>query len=258
MRWGVVLLLVPGIALAQEAPARMLGEKWTTAAGLNRRAALQITLLPPGRASPELIRRVMLNLDDFPAEKGPYPQTALAGEQGGSIRLELTVSDTGVPTACSIIRPSGVASLDAHACSHVLRHIRFHPALTRDGRRAGATIEAYLRYSVIPWAPTVGPNHLNPPVWQKGRRASPETSPDTAMAEVLKGRILPPQIGSVGAMLRIETDGRVSACTLYRPTLIDELDRSLCERLTPIRFTAATNADGQAIASDYPVAALRP
>lgn len=236
----------------------MLGEKWTIANGIPRRADLRITLRYPDRPPPELIRRVALNLHDFPAEKGPYPQAALAGEQGGIVRVELTIADTGVPTACTVARPSGVAALDTHACPHVLRHIRFYPALTRDGRRMGATIEASLRYSVIPTLPRVSASGMLPVPLPRGKQALPLTSPEPAMTAVLSGRTLPPQIGSVGATLRVEADGRVSACILYRPTQIDEIDKALCERLTPIRFTAATDTDGQPFASNYPVAVLRP
>lgn len=259
MRWGVIALLIPATtALAQEAPVRMLGEKWTTASGLNRRAALRIMLRYPDRPPPELIRRVALNLHDFPVEKGPYPQAALAGEQGGTVRVELTIADTGVPTACTVARPSGIASLDAHACPHVLRHIRFYPALTRDGRRMGATIAASLSYSVIPTVPSARAIGMLPVPLPIGKQALPLTSPELAMTAALSGRTLPPQIGSVGATLRVETDGRVSTCILYNPTQIDEIDKALCERLIPIRFTAATDTDGQSVASNYPVAVLRP
>lgn len=254
MRWGVVLLLVPGIALAQEAPVRMLGESWSTASGLRRVAKISVALERQGGPSPALFRSLALNTRDFPLEKGPYPREALVTERGGAVGVKLTISDSGAPTACNIVRPSGVASLDAHSCPHILRHARFYPALTSEGHRAGGTVEATVLYSVVPWVPRSNANGIPPPLMRMGKQASPLTSPDLAMSAALKGRTLPQWIGSVGAILRVEPNGGVSACVLHRPTQIDEIDKALCDNLMPLRFTPATDGSGQPVAADYPVA----
>lgn len=253
---GAMLLLVPGIALAQQASVRMLGETWTTADGLRRVAKISIAIERQGGPSPALFRSLALNTRDFPLEKGPYPREVLATEQGGTVGVKLTISDSGVPTACNIARPSGVVSLDAHTCPHILRYARFYPALTSEGRRAGGQVEATVIYSVVPWVPRIHPNGMPPPPIRMGKPASPLTSPDLAMSAALKGRALPQWIGSVGAILRVETDGGVSACALHRPTQIDDIDKALCDNLMPLRFTPAIDGSGQPVAAEYFVSAF--
>ncbi len=65
---------------------------------------------------------------------GAYPSAALANELEGTVGVQLTVSATGRPSACSVTQSSGEAVLDEAACKAFRRYARFDPALDESGK----------------------------------------------------------------------------------------------------------------------------
>lgn len=62
-----------------------------------------------------------------------YPAAAIRAEQSGTVGFQLTVTETGVVTACDVIASSGSAILDATSCSLMRRRAKFLPALDAEG-----------------------------------------------------------------------------------------------------------------------------
>ena len=65
-----------------------------------------------------------------------YPPSAIAGRQEGRVRMDLTIGPDGRVRACTIIRSSGSAALDATSCRLLTRRARFIPARDSHGMPA--------------------------------------------------------------------------------------------------------------------------
>ena len=257
MRWAAMaLMLLPGAALAQDAPVRMLGEQWTGADGNMRLAQVMLDLGERNEpaSDPSIYRRLALNWQDYPYQKGPYPAAALALEQAGTVGVRLNIADDGAVRACTVVEPAQAPSLTAHACPHIRRYMRFHPVLTRNGERRGGAIDAKLSYALrpaiyAPAAPTRSESPRTPP--------KPLERIDAATLGVGRGAKLPRHVGGIAAALRVEADGTVSACELRSPTYVDAVDKAACDRLFRVRFEPARDAGGQTVAATHPVSAAR-
>jgi len=255
MRWGAALLALTLPAAAQDARTRMLGEEWIGADGNRRIAKVGLVLDQPWETDKELVRRLEINWRDFPYQKGPFPVPVGDEDIGVGLSVILDIDDTGIPRDCSGDVPSRRgAAYDDGACPHLLKYLRFYPALARDGTRKGGALRVKLFYSAgrirshtsggsipVPWQPT--PKPLKPI--------------DAAAIGFSAKDGLPANIGGVSGWLRVETDGSVSGCTLAAPTQIDRFDLGVCERLRAWRFQPAVDHAGKIVAADYYFGASR-
>jgi TonB family protein len=69
-----------------------------------------------------------------------YPEAAMMRGSSGRAKVRITVSETGQPTDCVLIKPSGDTALDAATCSVFMQSARFHPALDNSGKPMKALI----------------------------------------------------------------------------------------------------------------------
>jgi TonB family protein len=230
-------------ALQAPAPAPVL-DRDVTSRGTVYHPNVVLRLDQPDDAEPGFYRRVGPQWHDL--NLGAYPGPAFAARRQGTVGLRLTVDAEGRITGCAVTARSGAASLDAHACPHVRRGARLHPALDEAGVRRGGTVSARLSYYLHRQIHTpsfsVGP----PPLPQPVARLTPE------MAGIGADTPRAPGSWGVSGWLRVGPDGRVLACTLATATLNDALDRRICERLrSEARFNPRRNDAGEPIAGSH-------
>lgn len=257
MRWGVVLpaLILPAAAAAQET-VPVFGERFTAPDGRQRIAQFSTwdeDILTP---HPALVRRAGYDGQRSALQTGAYPVSARGDEEPVELRVVLEIDSTGAPTGCRIVRPSGQPMFDAHACPHLMRHLRYIPALDWQGQRTGDRLAIRVRYGFI--AVPVGPPVVRVVPSAIPRDPAPEpTRPIDAAGIGLMEADVPANVTGVSGGLRVERDGRVSACTLLGATRIDAIDLRVCQRLRDWTFTPAIDRSGQPIAARYSFRAKR-
>lgn len=245
---SIALLACQAPALAQDSSVRMLGKDWVGADGNQRNAQISLQLDWSREPSAELVRRLEVNWRDFPYQKGSFPVPVGEEDKRAALRVVLDIDDAGVPRACRVTKPSGEAAFDGHACPHLLRHLRFHPALTRAGKRTGGELGINVNYS----AGRIRMHMMGGTVPSQWRpRPRPLKPIDAAAIGFSANDGLPVDVGGTSGALRVETDGRVSACTLAAPTQVDKFDLAICERLRAWPFEPAVDKAGKVVAADY-------
>ena len=69
-----------------------------------------------------------------------YPGIAAFKGQSGSVSLVVLVDEQGKVADCTVIGPSGVASLDAQSCSVIKQGAKYKPAVGLDGKPAKSAV----------------------------------------------------------------------------------------------------------------------
>lgn len=242
---AVALLASTGASAQRGAP--ILGRDFTLG-GQTYTPQAALDLDQPLDAQPGLYRQIALDWRTGPLQVGPYPAAAFAARQEGDVGVGLTIDASGRLTACTIAVPSGIASLDTHACPHLLAHARFHPGLDANGAHTGGTLPARLRYTLLPRIETLAGGAERQPL----RREARPPTPITLESLGIDRRSAPPaDVYGVGATLAVDAAGAVTACTLHSPTYDDAIDKSMCDRLMAMRFEPALGPDGSPAASRY-------
>ena len=77
--------------------------------------------------------RTIFSADDYPAD-------AQANGQEGTVQAQLSVDSKGYVSQCTVIRSSGVKSLDEATCNILTRRARFRPARDAQGRAVPDTV----------------------------------------------------------------------------------------------------------------------
>lgn len=256
LRAAFAAVTVPAVAFAQAAHTPRLGEKWVGADGNQREARIGLYVDRRAKADPELVRGLEINWRDFPYQQGTFPTQATEEDQSAQIGIQLEVDAAGVPGACRIVESSGLAAFDDHVCPHLLRYLRFYPALNRTGQRLGGTLSIRVSYFAgrvrmqRPGGGTI------PVLWRPTPR--PLAPIDSIAIGFGPDDGLPDSVGGISGWLRVEADGSVSACLLAAPTQIDSADIGICERLRAWKFEPARDRNGRIVASDYSFGVARP
>ncbi|MBA17480.1 MAG: hypothetical protein CMN73_14170 [Sphingomonas sp.] len=235
-------------AQTQNLAEHRLQENWVGSDGNSRIAQISLRFDRPDGADPAMVRRLELNWSDYPYQQGNFPVPVGDAEVRATVKLTLSVDDQGVPQACTVQEPSGVAGFDDHACPHLLRYLRFYPALTDGGERTGGTLDVAVGYRsgrIMVENPAGGGPTAEVP------RPVPVTPIDAASVGFGPDDGLPRNIYGISGALRVETDGSVSACTLDTPTQVDAFDLAACNRLRAIQFQPARERNGTPVATDY-------
>lgn len=253
----MIALAIAAVALTQAALPPKLAEPWIGADGNQREASIGLQIDRSAEPDPELVRGLEVNWTDFPYQQGRFPVTvADADDHNVAVGILLDVAATGVPQSCRIAAPSGKAAFDDHACPHLMRYLRFYPALNRSGTRLGATLAIRVRYTagrvrietaaggVVPMAARPTPKPLTPI--------------NAATVGFGPGDGLPPTVYGTSGSLKVEADGSVSGCMLAAPTQVDAFDIQMCERLRAVKFEPARERDGRAVAARYSFGMSRP
>ena len=253
----MIALAITAAALTQAALPPKLGEPWVGADRNQREASIGLQVDSSAEPDPELVRELEINWNDFPYQQGRFPvPVADADDYHIAVGIKLDVAATGVPQSCRIVTPSGTAAFDDHACPHLMRYVRFYPALNRSGTRLGGTLAIRVRYTagrlrMETAAGGVVPTPSRP-------TPKPLTPINAATIGLGKGDGLPPTVYGVAGSVKVEADGSVSGCTLAAPTQVDAFDIKMCERLRTIKFEPARERDGRAVAARYSFGVERP
>lgn len=253
----MIALAIATVALTQTALPPKLAEPWIGADRNQREASIGLQIDSSAEPDPELVRELEVNWEDFPYQQGRFPvAVADVDDYNVAVGILLDVAATGVPQSCRVVTPSGTAAFDSHACPHLMRYVRFHPALNRSGTRLGGTLAIRVRYTAgrlrietvaggvvpMPWRPT--PKPLSPI--------------NAATIGFGKGDGLPASVGGTSGSLKVEADGSVSGCMLAAPTQVDAFDIQMCERLRAVNFEPARDREGRAVPSRYTFGMARP
>lgn len=246
----MILAAAAALALAPAAaPAPRLGTDVGSGAS-HAYPHVDLWVRHPRGAEPGFYRRVQ-QIYGAHLQAGTYPAAAFAARREGTVGVSLDVDAAGRVTGCRLTAPSGAASLDAHACPHLRRAARFHPALDERGVRRGATVRAELSYVLA--RRMHAPGFVATPS-PDGRSAPPRLlapiSP--ALAGIGPGTPQPRDVWSIGGELRVDSAGAVTACTLYEASWDDRLDKAICDRLRrEVRFEPARDRDGRPVAASH-------
>ncbi len=253
----MIALAITAATLTQTALPPKLGEPWIGADGNQREASIGLQIDRSEEPNPELVRGLQINWKDFPYQKGRFPvAVADADDHSVAVGILLDVAATGVPQSCRIATPSGKAAFDNHACPHLMRYLRFYPALNRSGTRLGGTLAIRVRYTAgrIRIETAAGGVALTV--------ARPMPRPlmpiNAATVGFGPGDGLPASVGGTSGSLKVEADGSVSGCMLAAPTQVDAFDIKMCERLRAVKFEPAREPDGRAIAARFSFGVARP
>lgn len=253
----MIALMVPAIALAQAALPPKLGEPWVGADRNQREASIGLQIDRSAEPDPELVRGLEINWKDFPYQKGRFPvAVADADEHSVAVGIVLDVAASGVPQSCRVTAPSGTAAFDDHACPHLMRYVRFYPALNRSGTRLGGTLAIRVRYTTGRVRIETAAGGVVRMPWPA--MPKPLTPITAATVGFGPGDGLPSSVGGTSGSLKVESDGSVSGCMLAAPTQVDAFDIKMCERLRAVKFDPARERDGRAIAARYSFGLARP
>lgn len=253
----MIALAITAAALTQAALPPKLGEPWIGADGNQREASIGLQIDRSDEPDPELVRGLQINWKDFPYQQGRFPvRVADADDHNVAVGIMLDVAATGVPQSCRIVTPSGTAAFDNHACPHLMRYLRFYPALNRSGTRLGGTLAIRVRYT----AGRVRIESAARGVALMVARPMPKplTPINAATVGFGPGDGLPASVGGTSGSLKVEADGSVSGCMLAAPTQVDAFDIKMCERLRAVKFEPAREPDGRAIAARFSFGVARP
>ncbi|MBC2776401.1 energy transducer TonB [Parasphingopyxis marina] len=77
-----------------------------------------------------------------------YPNSALSRGIQGELGFMLEIDETGNPTRCQIIQPSGSELLDEAVCAHLMERAEFAPALDSDGQPVAAPYANFISFQL--------------------------------------------------------------------------------------------------------------
>ncbi len=253
----MIALAITAAALTQAALPPKLGEPWIGADRNQREASIGLQIDRSAEPDPELVRGLQINWKDFPYQKGRFPIAVTdADDHNVAVGIILDVAATGVPQSCRVATPSGKAAFDDHACPHLMRYLRFYPALSRSGTRLGGTLAIRVRYSAGPIrVQTAAGGVVLMPTRPMPRPLAPINAATVGFGP---GDGLPPSVGGTSGSLKVEADGSVSGCMLAAPTQVDAFDIKMCERLRAVKFAPARERDGRAISARFSFGVARP
>lgn len=253
----MIALAIAAVALTQTALPPKLAEPWIGADGNQREASIGLQIDRSGEPDPELVRRMEVNWKDFPYQQGRFPvAVADADDHSVTVGITLDVAPTGVPQSCRIAATSGKVAFDNHACPHLMRYIRFYPALNRSGTRLGGTLAIRVSYTAGRVRMETAAGSVMPMVARPTPK--PLTPINAATVGFGSGDGLPSTVGGTSGWLKVEADGSVSGCMLAAPTQVDAFDIKMCERLRAIKFEPARERDGRAVAARFNFGVERP
>jgi TonB family protein len=209
-------------------PKGHLGSEWVNGKGDSRHAQMGLYLKSERGVADGIYRPVQFQWPEGDIQKGPYPGSIAADEEG-EVRLRVTIGADGKMAACEIVEPSAVEAFNGHACPHLIRYSRFIPALSDQGERLSKSYEAVASYELVPKFYTAAPmvSADNPPV----RKASLTAQPTLATAGIDASTVRPKDVSYIAAAIGVGKDGKVTGCTLHSPTEVDALDRQICDAL---------------------------
>lgn len=252
MRWLASALICAALfaagagdaAKTKKPPKGHFGSEWVGADGDMRRPSLHLWVEPP-RDDAAIYRAAQYDWKRSSIQVGPYPAAALKADQEGVVDLKLMVDAMGKPTDCHIIKGSGVAELDAHACPQLLRHAQFYPALGSDGQRIGREVSVSLSYILKLYVSVPAMTNFADQPRKPALPLNPITLETIGITDAHKAKI---DNYAIAADVAIGADANPTSCLLTAPTLDDAIDAMVCDRLMQLGYKAASKWNGEAVA----------
>lgn len=99
--------------------------------------------LPPG-TTPPIQRTGTITSDDYPA-------AAIRAAEQGRTGIMLSVTATGMVSACAIVETSGSAILDAASCTLAYRRFRYAPARDASGNPIAGQVTRQIEWRLPAW-----------------------------------------------------------------------------------------------------------
>jgi hypothetical protein len=233
--------------LPVDPPSINIGEKRSMGKGQFKTASMTIGWSSYGK---DLIRDPDFNEAASSIQQGPFPSDN-ANPQQHYLRLLVTVDATGSVVTCETETAAEMATVTTHACPHIRKNARFHPALNKDGVRVEAAGEIYVFYDIE----IVGRGIEVPPpafavapptrVAQKPKPIESIRIEHFGLDKKSKKSI---KSEGIGVRLSVESNGTISSCRLTSPTYIDKLDMVICKKALDIKFAPARDRQGMPLA----------
>lgn len=241
-------LAAPAIAQQAKTPKGHFGSEWNTRTA-SFRAQMGVNVGDmQAPLDPAVYREVAFDWRASKTNTGLYPPTAFAKRQEGSVAVELAITETGSLNACSITKASGVPSIDAHVCPHLVKTARFVPRMDKHGRNVATTTGAIIDYSLMMRMQTMagGPQQEPPP------RAQPAAEITFATLGLAKGTAKPAKETYIRYRLAVDETGIPTACVVGETTGSNALDKQVCDGLLAnAHFKPAKRRDGTIVKSEY-------
>jgi hypothetical protein len=230
-------------AKTQKPPKGHLGSEWVGKDGNMRHPQLGLEL--PSAWEPELglYRQPAFNWRASNLQTGPYPAAPLKADKEAEIALVLNIDKDGVLTGCTVESVDIKPAFASHACPHLVKHARFHPALNDQGERIAASIKATLSYQLQLRYYTVAAPDL-----MIAKRAQLIEDLDLAAFGITANTKRPANVEAFSAAVRVDPKGKAVACNMTNPTYDDSIDARVCDKLmNDVTYTPAQDHKGQAV-----------
>jgi TonB family protein len=194
-----------------------------------------------------------LNSPMFWVTANDYPAEATRELAQGTTAFRLTIDSEGKVANCEIVESSKVPLLDTQTCSLILQRARFAPATDDTGKPVQGSyrnrvtwripetsaklpmIEASIPPATLPTGPTGNSNNL--------RR------PEAPLDNPLRVRLV--ASGPIAYVIDIDSDGRISQCSITTASIDADVANETCRHLTAQKMNPARNIDDQPTPSKY-------
>lgn len=240
------LALTAGLnaAPSKRPPKGFLGSEWVGKDGNMRHPQLGLELPSAWEPEPGLYRQPSLNWRASSLQTGRYPAAPLKADKEAEIALVLNIDKDGILTGCTVKSVDIDAAFAAHACPHLQKHARFHPALNNQGQRIAISVRAVLSYQLqLRYYTIAAPDQMI------AKRSQLLGTFDLASFGITANTKRPAHVEAFSAAVRVGTNGKAVACNMTNPTYDDSIDTRVCDTLMKEgQYTPAQDHKGQAVA----------
>jgi hypothetical protein len=184
-------------------------------------------------------------------ETGPYPNKDQSA-QDHNLQVNLSISEAGVVTNCEILQPSQVQSINDHACPHMIRYARFHPALDMEGQPIASSGEVAVYYSIFTYNPKKipkPPQLMQVPAVFNGEPNRSEAGPVRKITAADLGLtpdlIAKHKIGWISLSVDVDENGMAHRCKFQTATHDNALDRDICAKMVQQKFNPTIDYSGE-------------
>lgn len=161
-----------------------------------------------------------------------YPRRALANNEGGFAKYEVTIDPNGRVESCTLLIATGVADLDRATCRLMFSRARFKPAIDANGQPTFGVVRAWNSWQVGKWL-----------------RASRPRSYDLSLAlSRLPADVTTPAY--VGVVAAVDDTGKITECRPPSSTQPSTLGNLACEHIMALQdWSPAKTGSGTAVSS---------
>jgi outer membrane biosynthesis protein TonB len=205
----------------------------------------------------DFMREPALDEANNKMDEGPYPNKDQKA-QDHDLQVRLGISEVGTVTNCEILKPSEVQSINDHACSHLIRYARFHPALDMQGQAIAVAGEVSVYYSIYTFDRTVipkPPQMVQVPAGFNGQPNRSEAGPLESIAAadlaLTPDLVAERKITWLALSVHIDENGVASQCRFLMPTYDNAFDRDICAKMVQQKFKPAIDYEGEPRSGHY-------